>query len=66
MNLKVKKKKKIDITPDAYYDKSNNKLEINCEFVKDLINKRAYVRSIKEILPGSELFISYGPDYWKW
>lgn len=36
-----KKKKKIDITPQAYLDKSNNKLEINCEFVKDLVNKKA-------------------------
>lgn len=59
-----KNKKKIDVTPTAYYDNNNNKLEINCEFVIDKINKKAYVYSIKEIKENSELFISYGTGYW--
>lgn len=59
-----KKKKKIDVTPDAYYDKNNMKLDVNCEFVMDLINTKAFIHSVTGINPGSELFVSYGDDYW--
>jgi hypothetical protein len=62
---KRKKRRKIDITPDAHYDKHNNKLEINCKFVFDVSANKAYVYSNdKRIEPYSELFISYGNDYW--
>lgn len=60
-----KKKKRIDVTPAAYYDAENNRLDINCRFVLDTKAKRAYVYSICEIQPNSELFVSYGEDYWK-
>lgn len=60
-----KKKRYIDITPEANYDKNNNKLTVNCEVIIDKETKRAYIKSIAEIYPGSELFISYGEDYWK-
>jgi hypothetical protein len=59
-----KKKRKIDITPDGYYDKNNNKLVINCEFIKKPDENKTFVFSICDILPNSELFISYGPNYW--
>ena len=60
-----KKKKRIDATPEAYYDAHNTRLAINCKFVIDSINKRAFVYSMCEIKPDSELFVSYGEDYWK-
>lgn len=59
-----KKKRKINITPDAYYDTFNNKLVINCEFKKNLDEKRTFIYSIIDIMPNTELFISYGPNYW--
>ncbi len=59
-----KKKRKIDLTPEAYYDKFNNKLVTNCEFKKNLNEKKTLIYSIIDILPDCELFISYGPDYW--
>jgi hypothetical protein len=59
-----KKKRKIDITPDAYYDKNNNKLVINCKFIKKPEEEKTYVFTISDILQDSELFISYGPNYW--
>lgn len=61
---KRKKGRKIDMTPDAYYDKEGNKLVVNCEFRVNSKEKKGYVYSIKDILPGQELFISYGKDYW--
>lgn len=36
----------------------------NCKFEVDIINKKVMVYSIMDIEPGSELFISYGNDYW--
>lgn len=45
---------------DAY--KTENKL--NCEFVIDVINEIVEIWSICNIEIGSELFISYGSDYW--
>jgi len=59
-----KKKKKIDVTPDTYYDKNNIKLITNCEFKKNIDEKKSLIYSIIDIMPGSELFISYGSDYW--
>ena len=59
-----KKKKKIDKTPDANYDVNNNKLINNCEFVIDKENEQAFVHTLCDISPGSELFVSYGTEYW--
>jgi SET domain-containing protein len=59
-----KKKRKIDITPDAYYDKNNNKLVINCEFIIKPEEKKTFVYSLIDINKDSELFISYGTNYW--
>jgi hypothetical protein len=59
-----KKKRKINITPDAYYDKNNNKLITNCIFKRDIQNKKVYIFSLIDIQPNSELFISYGSNYW--
>ena len=59
-----KKKKKIDKTPDANYDANNIKLINNCEFVIDIENEKAFVHTICDISPGSELFVSYGTEYW--
>jgi SET domain-containing protein len=60
-----KKKKKIDVTPDTYYDKNNIKLITNCEFKNPINEKKSLIYSSIDIMPGSELFISYGHDYWK-
>jgi hypothetical protein len=57
-----KKKRRIDITPDGYYDKNGNLLTNNCEFVFN--GNRGFVSSIREIQPDEELFISYGDGYW--
>jgi hypothetical protein len=37
----------------------------NCYFKSDIINRKVYVYSLTDIEPNSELFISYGIDYWK-
>jgi len=36
----------------------------NCCFITDIENKRVKVYSIVDILPNTELFVSYGEDYW--
>ena len=59
-----KKKKKINKTPDANYDVNNNKLINNCEFMIDKENCKAYIHTICDLNSGTELFVSYGPDYW--
>jgi hypothetical protein len=61
---KKKKGRRIDMTPAAYYDSSGNVLEINCEFKVFPKEKKAYVYAVSDIPVGSELFISYGKDYW--
>jgi SET domain-containing protein len=58
-----KRKKKIDLTPDAYYDANGVMLTNNCEFVFE--KNRGFIHSLREIKPDEELFISYGKDYWK-
>lgn len=58
-----KRKRKIDITPDGYYDRNNNLLKNNCEFIFE--DNRAFIYSTREILQDEELFISYGSEYWK-
>lgn len=35
----------------------------NAEYVVDGL--KAYIESTKNIEPGSEIFVDYGPDYWK-
>jgi len=59
-----KKKKKITITPNAYYDENNNVLTTNCTFKKNIDNKKVYIFSLVDIKPNSELFLSYGVNYW--
>ena len=61
---KRKKGRRIDMTPDAYYDEKGNKLVVNCEFRVDSKEKKGYVYSTIDIIPGQELFISYGDKYW--
>ena len=61
---KRKKGRKIDMTPDAYYDKEGNKLVVNCEFRVVPKEKKGYVYTLIDKLQGQELFISYGKDYW--
>jgi SET domain-containing protein len=58
-----KKKRKIVIQPDGYYDSNDNLLQNNCQFV--FSENRGFVYSLREILPDEELFISYGASYWK-
>lgn len=60
--FKKKKNKKIDVTPKAYYDKFNNKLVTNCQFIYNEL--KCLIYSTIDIQPDSELFISYGDDYW--
>ena len=36
----------------------------NCYFVTDIENKRVKVYSSVDIIPNTELFISYGENYW--
>ena len=36
----------------------------NCYFKSDIINRKVYVYSLIDIDANSELFISYGIDYW--
>lgn len=38
-------------------------LNNNAEYVVDGL--KAYIESTKAIEPGSEIFVDYGPDYWK-
>ena len=59
-----KKNRKIDVTPNAYYDKYDNKLVVNCETIKKIEDKKIIVVSVMNIEPDSELFMSYGYDYW--
>ena len=62
---KKKGRRRIDKTPDGNYDSAGNKLTVNCAFHIDTAIKKAWVYSICDIHPGSELFISYGSSYWK-
>jgi hypothetical protein len=45
-------------------DAFNTENKINCEFVIDEIKEIVEIWSIKNISTESELFISYGSDYW--
>ncbi len=57
----------------SYRPTSKRKLRIfiehnyqnNCYFNVDITNKKVFVYSLFDIEPNSELFISYGNDYWK-
>jgi hypothetical protein len=62
---KRRKGRRIDITPGSYYDSKGQPLKINCEFRVSETDKKAWVYSTTTIPTGSELFISYGDDYWK-
>lgn len=39
--------------------------KINCAFIIDQENERAFIKSIQDIQPNSELYVSYGDEYWK-
>lgn len=39
--------------------------EVNCAFVIDKDNRRAFIQSVKDIYAMNELYVSYGDDYWK-
>lgn len=62
---KKRKSRKIDITPAAYYDAAGRVLTTNCEFRISPEEKRAWIYATHDIPAGSELFVSYGADYWK-
>jgi len=61
-----RKKRWVTITPKAYFGKDNHPLVINCEFVVNKASGRAFIHSLYDIPAGSELFVEYGPDYWKY
>lgn len=59
-----KGRRRIDKTPSLYYGSSGEPLLINVEFHIDTATKRAYVYSLTDIPANTELFVSYGPEYW--
>jgi hypothetical protein len=59
-----RKKKVIDITPVANYNSSGIPLEVNCIFMIDIENKKGLIYSTRDIERNTELFISYGKNYW--
>jgi len=60
-----RKKRWMNITPNAYYGTDGKRLVINCEFVVDETASRVFIHSTIDIPTGAELFVDYGPDYWK-
>ena len=60
-----RKRRWVNITPNAYYGTDGRRLVINCEFVVDEAAGRAFIHSLVDIPAGTELFIEYGPAYWK-
>ena len=60
-----RKKRWVNITPDAYYGTDGRQLIINCEFVVDKPVGRGFIHSLVDIPAGAELFVEYGPAYWK-
>ena len=46
------------------YINNNNKLLTNCEFIKNKEDNKCYIYSLIDILPNTELFVSYGNNYW--
>ena len=60
-----RKKRWVTITPKAYFGKDNHLLVTNCKFVVNETEGRAFIHSLYDIPAGSELFVEYGPDYWK-
>ncbi len=46
-------------------DVHSTHLQVNCEFIIDKDTKRAFIKSIIDIPPNSELYVSYGEDYWR-
>lgn len=59
-----RKKKIIDMTPPCNYGKDGRALENNCIFIIDEKNKRGMVYTTRDIEPNTELFVSYGKNYW--
>jgi hypothetical protein len=63
-NRRNKKRIRLDVTPENYCDKFGKILDVNCYFVIDEGNKKAYVYSLRNVFEGEELFVSYGNSYW--
>ncbi|MES2430270.1 MAG: SET domain-containing protein-lysine N-methyltransferase [Bacteroidota bacterium] len=50
-------------TNDAEGLKKIKGITNNADFIDD--NGRIYIEATKDILPGQEIFVSYGKEYWK-
>ena len=46
-------------------DTYGTEYKTNCTFVIDQSARRAFIQSTVDIMPESELYISYGDEYWK-
>lgn len=55
-------KRKICVTPHKNVSNEGLELQNNCEFI--VMKKRCFIKSTRDILPGEELFVSYGNSYW--
>ena len=47
-----------------YINDSLSKRKTNCEFNQHKDSDYAYVRAVKNIKKGDEIFVKYGPEYW--
>lgn len=46
-------------------DTHGTSYKTNCTFIIDQENERAFIKSTQDIQPNSELYVSYGDEYWK-
>lgn len=46
-------------------DTFGTNITTNCEFDIDIEAKRVFIKTLIDVQPHSELFVSYGEDYWK-
>ena len=46
-------------------DSAGTANELNAEFVKDEANRRATLRTVRDVEAGEELFAAYGKGYWE-
>lgn len=52
--------------PHGAKDDQGRPLRPNAEFVVDMQKKQGSLRALRDILPGEEILISYGPTYWRY
>ena len=45
-------------------DTYGSKARTNCEFVIDKEAKRVFIRTLEDISPLTEMYVSYGDEYW--